>query len=167
MRNTYRSGNTSAAGTIDGIRFEYYVEHKLVPLLGNFALKQPRSIVMMDNAPTHIMAPSRVRNLIESTGALLIFLPRNSPDLNPIEYCFHIYKAALKRSALKADITSVEMAHYYSMLAVIPEKVRNEYRHLGVIQNIPIDEKEEDTTKKEDDQLVAAVIETLNYLRYL
>ena len=35
--------------------------------------------------------------LIEKAGAYVLFLPPFSPDFNPIEKMFHVYKAALKR----------------------------------------------------------------------
>ena len=45
----------------------------------------------MDNVPFHKSA--KTRELIERTGATLLFLPPYSPDLNPIEHDF----ATLKR----------------------------------------------------------------------
>ena len=37
-----------------------------------------------------------MRELIEEAGALLIFLPPYSPDMNPIELCWSKLKAAVK-----------------------------------------------------------------------
>ena len=37
----------------------------------------------MDNASFH--KSQKIRDLIESTGAELLYLPKHSPDLNPIE----------------------------------------------------------------------------------
>jgi transposase len=45
-----------------------------------------------------------VRELIRSTGAKLFFLPKYSPDLNPIEQAF----AKLKHLLRKANARSVE-----------------------------------------------------------
>ena len=61
-----------------------WVEEKLVPTLGNYALGEPRSVVIMDNATIH----AGVRDLIEGAGAKLIYLSAYSPELNPIELMF-------------------------------------------------------------------------------
>ena len=55
----------------------------------------PRSIVVLDNA-------GGVVDLIESTGALVQFLPPYSPDLNPIEEAFSKVKSALKANLMNA-----------------------------------------------------------------
>ena len=57
-------------GTIDRDRFEMWVEEKLLPILGNNALGEPRSIVIMDNATIH--TSDRTVDLIESKGAMLL-----------------------------------------------------------------------------------------------
>ncbi len=44
----------SFRGTVNTEKFEYYVEHFLSPSLGNYALKEPRSIVFLDNAIIHV-----------------------------------------------------------------------------------------------------------------
>ena len=41
----------------------------------------------------------RVRDLIESAGARLVFLPPYSPDFNPIEMAFAKIKALLRKAA--------------------------------------------------------------------
>ena len=59
-------------------------------------------IVIMDNLGSH--KGQAVRQLIRSAGAKLFFLPRYSPDLNPIEQVFSKLKTLLR----KADARSIE-----------------------------------------------------------
>ena len=47
-------------------------------------------VVIMDNAAVH--KSQKTRNLIEKTGAKILFLPPYSPDLNPIEQTFGAIK---------------------------------------------------------------------------
>jgi transposase len=65
-----------------------------LPYLQPFNGVNARSIVVMDNASIH--HSSSVVNSIESTGALVQFLPPYSPDLNPIEMAFSKVKSVLK-----------------------------------------------------------------------
>src|SRR3712207_3086584 len=63
--------------------FEAYLERVLVPSL------RPGQVVVMDNLSAH--EGSRVRDLIESKGCELIYLPPYSPDFNPIEEAFNAF----------------------------------------------------------------------------
>jgi len=83
-------------GPIDGESFAIYVEKVLLPTL------RPGDIVLMDNLGSH--KGKIVRRLIQSVGAKLFFLPKYSPDLNPIEQVF----AKLKHQLRKAAARSVE-----------------------------------------------------------
>ena len=76
---------------IDGETFRTYVEEVLVPTL------RPGDIVVMDNLGSHKGAA--VRRLIRSAGAKLFFLPKYSPDLNPIEQVFAKLKILLRKAA--------------------------------------------------------------------
>src|SRR4029078_8666036 len=67
-------------GPIDGDSFRLYVEKILLPTL------RPGDIVVMDNLGSH--RGKVVRPLIRPTRAKLFFLPKYSPDLNPIEQVF-------------------------------------------------------------------------------
>ena len=60
-----------------GKKFLAYVERCLAPTL------KRKDIVMIDNLPAHKAAG--VREAIEARGAMLRYLPKYSPDLNPIE----------------------------------------------------------------------------------
>jgi transposase len=67
-------------GPINGTSFRAYVEQFLVPTLSS------GDVVVMDNLGSH--KGKAVRHLIRAAGAKLFFLPRYSPDLNPIEQVF-------------------------------------------------------------------------------
>ncbi len=80
-------------GPIDGDSFRIYVENVLLPTL------RPGDIVVMDNLGSH--RSKVVRQLIRSAGAKLFFLPKYSPDLNPIEMAFSKLKAHLRKAAAR------------------------------------------------------------------
>ena len=73
--------------------FEAWVEQALLREL------RPGDIVIMDNLSSH--KGPRVRALIESRGASLLYLPPYSPDFNPIENAFAKLKALLRREAAR------------------------------------------------------------------
>ena len=80
-------------GPIDGESFRTYVEKVLVPTL------QQGDIVIMDNLGSH--KGKAVRALIRAAGAKLFFLPKYSPDLNPIEQVFAKLKHLLRKAAAR------------------------------------------------------------------
>jgi transposase len=80
-------------GPIDGDSFRLYVEKVLLPTL------RPGDIVIMDNLGSH--KSKAVRQLIRSAGAKLFFLPKYSPDLNPIEQFFAKLKHFLRKAAAR------------------------------------------------------------------
>ena len=103
---------------IDGETFRTYVEEVLLPTL------RPGDIVVMDNLGSHKGAA--LRRLIRSAGAKLFFLPKYSPDLNPIEQVFAKLKHLLRKAAartveavctaigeLLGSFTSHECANYF------------------------------------------------------
>ena len=78
-------------GPIDGDSFKTYVEKVLVPTL------KPGDIVVMDNLSSH--KGKDVRRAIRGAHAKLFFLPKYSPDLNPIEQFFAKLKHLLRQAA--------------------------------------------------------------------
>lgn len=77
--------------------FLAYVEQGLAPNL------VPGDIVIMDNLRAH-RAPG-VKSLIEAVGAELRYLPKYSPDLNPIEMSFSALKAYLRKAAKRTALS--------------------------------------------------------------
>jgi transposase len=84
-------------GPIDGVSFRTYVEKVLLPVL------RPGDIVVLDNLGSH--RSKAVRQLIRSVGAKLFFLPKYSPDLNPIEQVFAKLKHLLRKAAAREPST--------------------------------------------------------------
>jgi transposase len=80
----------SIEGSADGESFSLYLEEVLCPAL------RPGQIVVMDNLSVH--KNRSVRDLIESRGCELWFLPAYSPDLNPIEEAFSKAKGILRKA---------------------------------------------------------------------
>jgi transposase len=109
-------------GPIDGESFRTYVERVLVPTL------RQGDIVIMDNLGSH--KSQAVRQLIRSTGARLFFLPKYSPDLNPIEQVFaklkHLLRKATARTA-EAICTAIGEI----LQAFTPEECANYFRNAG------------------------------------
>jgi transposase len=67
-------------GATNGMRFQAYVSHILVPAL------KPGDTVVLDNLAAHKV--SGIRQAIEAAGARLLYLPPYSPDFNLIEMAF-------------------------------------------------------------------------------
>lgn len=84
-------------GPINGARFLLYVEKVLVPTL------KPGDIVILDNLGSH--KGKAVRQAIRAAGAKLLFLPKYSPDLNPIEQLFAKLKHVLRKAAARTRET--------------------------------------------------------------
>jgi transposase len=76
-------------GTCNTSVFNTWIEKVLLPCL------KPGQVVVMDNATFHKSA--KTRELIQSAGCKLVFLPPYSPDLNPIEIFWANFKKKLSR----------------------------------------------------------------------
>ena len=76
---------------INGEAFFLYIEKVLVPTLRH------GDIVIMDNLGSH--KANAVRRAIRAAGARLFYLPKYSPDLNPIEQFFAKFKHWLRKAA--------------------------------------------------------------------
>lgn len=78
-------------GPIDREAFEACVEQVLAPEL------RAGDVVVMDNLSSH--KGPRVQEMIQATGARLLFRPPYSPDFNPVEKVFSKLKALLRKAA--------------------------------------------------------------------
>ena len=109
-------------GPINGERFLAYVEQFLVPVL------KPGDIVVMDNLGSH--KGKAVRAAIRKAGAKLFFLPKYSPDLNPIEQVFaklkHLLRKAAKRTAKAVCAAIGELLDAFT-----PQECSNYFKNSG------------------------------------
>lgn len=109
-------------GPIDGESFRLYVERVLVPTL------HPGDIVIMDNLSSHKSAA--VRQAIRAAGAKVFFLPKYSPDLNPIEQLFAKLKHWLRKAAARTpDAVCDAIAHILE--TVTPSECANYFVKAG------------------------------------
>jgi transposase len=89
-------------GPINGEAFLAYVEGFLIPTL------QPGDVVILDNLGSH--RGRAVRQAIRRVGAKLLFLPKYSPDLNPIEQVFSKLKHLLRKAQARSYDALLEAA---------------------------------------------------------
>ena len=75
--------------------FKVYIETFLLPTL------KKGDCVILDNLSAH--KGSEIRELVESVGAELWFLPPYSPDLNPIEKMWSKVKAILRKRKARTE----------------------------------------------------------------
>ena len=109
-------------GPINGLSFLAYVEQVLLPTLS------AGDIVIMDNLGSH--KGKAVRALIRSRGAKLFFLPKYSPDLNPIEQVFAKLKHLLRKAAART-VEAVWAAIGQALKAFIPKECANYFKNSG------------------------------------
>jgi transposase len=94
------------AGATDGDVFFVFVKELLVPVL------QKGQVVVMDNLPAH--RQERIQKLIQDAGCVVVYLPKYSPDFNPIESLFSWLKErlrSLKARGIEALIEGIGAAH--------------------------------------------------------
>ena len=151
MRNDISS--EGASGTVGSEDFVEWVRHFLVPTLGNYARGEKRSIVIMDNASTHMC--NEVEYLIESVGAVLLYTAPYSPDLNPIEMMFNCYKMYLKRHEIEFCNDYLKV-HNDALNSVTSDIAIKEFRKCGVPHSSSILTSKE--TEKQDNDFLFLIL---------
>jgi transposase len=88
----------------------------------------PGDLVMMDTLGSH--KGKAIRRAIRAAGAKLFFLPKYSPDLNPIEQVFAKLKHLLRKAAART-IESVIAAIGQLLGTYTPQECANYFRNAG------------------------------------
>ena len=85
----------------------------------------------MDDLPVHKV--TGVEQAIEAAGATLIYLPKYSPDLNPIELAFSKLKAHLRKAA---EQTIPRLVRKIGRIVAdfSPRECRTLFRHAGYVR---------------------------------
>ena len=99
-------------GTSDGDTFYDFVHTHLLPHLMPFNGINPHSVVILDNCSIHHVP--EIAKSIQDVGALLMYLPPYSPDLNLIEELFSKVKKVMK-SFTHTDIETLLLASFASV----------------------------------------------------
>jgi transposase len=110
-------------GTLNGQVFLYFLEHFLCPVL------RSGHIVIMDNATAHLV--EGVRELIETKGARLLYLPPYSPDFNPIELAWSKVKHYL-RQARARTVDALYQAISQALDTITADNATGFFKHAGV-----------------------------------
>jgi transposase len=109
---------------MSGELFRAYVEQCLVPAL------ERGDVVVMDNFAAHKV--SGVQEAIEKAGATLHYLPKYSPDLNPIELPYSKFKDHLRKAAERTV-----RGPYLTIRAFVPQlgarECANHFRNAGYV----------------------------------
>lgn len=80
-------------GAMDREAFDTYIETQLAPTL------KKGDVVILDNLNVH--KSHRAEQALAARGAWFLYLPKYSPDLNPIEMAFSKLKAHLRKAAAR------------------------------------------------------------------
>ena len=111
-------------GAMTGEMFLAYVENCLVPTL------RRNDIVVMDNCRVHL--GTGIGRAIETVGATPRYLPKYSPDLNPIEMPYSKFKTFLRKVAART-IPSLNRAIRSFIPQLSPQECANYFRHAGYV----------------------------------
>lgn len=95
----------SSDGAMTGALFLAFVVEALIPVL------RAGDVLVLDNLSAH--KTKAVRAALKEAGIGVLYLPRYSPEFNPIELCWAVVKARLRsigartREALRAAVACV------------------------------------------------------------
>jgi transposase len=109
-------------GAMTGEMFLAYVEQCLVPTL------RRGDIVVMDNCRIHLVAG--VQEVIEKARATVRYLPKYSPDLNPIELSYSKFKALMRKVAART-VPGINRAIRSFIPQLSPQECANYFSHAG------------------------------------
>ena len=122
LRHNKMTAPMVVEGAMTGEMFLAYIEQCLVPTL------KRNDIVVMDNCRVHL-SPG-IREAIERARATLRYLPKYSPDLNPIEMPYSKFKAFLRKVAVRT-VSGLNRAIRSFIPQLSPQECANYFRHAG------------------------------------
>jgi transposase len=111
-------------GPMTGEMFRAYVEQCLVPTL------RRNDIVVMDNFRAHKVAS--IQEAIEKARATVRYLPKYSPDLNPIEMSYSKFKTWLRKVAART-VPGLYRAIRSFAPQLSAQECANYFRHAGYV----------------------------------
>ena len=119
-------------GTLDSHRFFDFIRGTLIPQMHPFDGSSPMSILIMDNCSVHHV--QEIKDLVESVGILLLYLPPYSPDLMPLEEVFSKVKSFIRANEhIFLTTSSVRLLVTMAFASVTQEDCTGYIRHSGYI----------------------------------
>lgn len=118
-------GPMSILAATDGAVFHAYLERVLLPELRR---TKPDAVLVMDNLSAHKAGP--VRALLDASGFAYRYLPRYSPDLNPIEPAWAKVKNLLRKAAART-VDALHAALGPALGAVTAQDAKGFFHHAG------------------------------------
>ena len=112
----------SYRGSADADVVQVYVEQVLLPQM------QPGQTLVLDNFQAH--RGVALRNAVEAAGCTLEFLPRYSPELNPIELAWSKVKTMFRTAALRSP-EALELALGPLLDRISESDARGYFAHAG------------------------------------
>jgi len=109
-------------GAMNQQTFLAYAEQCLLPTL------RPGDIVVMDNSTSHFA--SGLEEVIARAGAILRYLPKYSPDLNPIELPYSKFKSLLRKVA-ERTVPGLHRTIRRFLTHLGAQECANYFRHAG------------------------------------
>jgi transposase len=106
-------------GPMDGELFLAWIEQFLCPTL------QPGDIVILDNLSSHKV--EGVQQAVAAVGAITLYLPPYSPDLNPIEKAWAKLKQLL-RAAQARSKEALDLALTEALPRITPDNAKAWFR---------------------------------------
>ena len=119
-------GGLEVTGNVNGDVFEAFIEQIVVPHL------RPGKVVLLDNATFH--HGEAIQSMIEATGARVLFLPRYSPEYNPIEACWSKLKAWIRKCSPET-IGVLQRVLTTAIQQVTTNDAAGWFRHAGFLIN--------------------------------
>jgi len=121
---TTMSVEAATSGTI----FAVFLEQVLLPQLRR---RKPDAVLVMDNLLSHKTA--EVRAVLDRSGFPYRYLPRYSPDLDPIEPAWAKIKSELRRVGART-IDALHEALGPALKSITPQDAAGFFRHCGYIR---------------------------------
>ena len=115
----------SIEAATDRAVFLAFLDRVLIPALRRV---RPDAVVIMDNLSPH-KAPA-VREHLAAAGLELLYLPRYSPDLSPIEPMWSKLKTLLRAAAART-IAALELALSEALDRITPADAHGFFRSCG------------------------------------
>ena len=122
LRHNKMTAPMVVEGAMTGEMFLAYVEQCLIPTL------RRNDIVVMDNCRVHL-SPA-IRGAIEKVRASVRYLPKYSPDLNPIEMPYSKFKTFLRKIAART-VPGLTRAIRSFVPQLGPRECANYFKHAG------------------------------------